>query len=204
MGQRSQIYIRYNGDIKVANYYNWCYGERLVSRARSIVERLDYKHIRYDFGDEKIKRYCDVNFDMRDISISHDILQDYKDGKDDFQGNFNQVVFAYANNDGQLFIDVTQEKDEQPKIKYCFVEYYTSDKILDGTGYLNWDTRGNYKIKHWERYLSCHKDLKREIIKYTRKNLAYLQEHATLMTYDELQDFVNSDYDENGKQIKPF
>ena len=34
MGQRSQIYLRHNGDLVFANYYQWNYGERMVSRAR--------------------------------------------------------------------------------------------------------------------------------------------------------------------------
>ena len=53
MGQRSQIYIRYNGKLIVANYYQWNYGERMISRCRSILERLDgmlgYKFL---FSDE--------------------------------------------------------------------------------------------------------------------------------------------------------
>ena len=40
MGQRSQIYVRYNGDIIVANYYQWNYAERMISRTRSILEYI--------------------------------------------------------------------------------------------------------------------------------------------------------------------
>ena len=47
MGQRSQIYIRYNGDIKVANYYQWNYGERMISRARAIIEILNDEYLEY-------------------------------------------------------------------------------------------------------------------------------------------------------------
>lgn len=44
MGQRSQIYIRFNdnrmesGKGLIALYYQWNYGERMVSRARQIIE----------------------------------------------------------------------------------------------------------------------------------------------------------------------
>lgn len=44
MGQRSQIYIHFNvGDNEgmVARYFQWNYGERMISRARSIMEFLD-------------------------------------------------------------------------------------------------------------------------------------------------------------------
>ena len=44
MGQRSQIYIRYKtetGYHLIANYYQWNYGERMISRARYGIEYLD-------------------------------------------------------------------------------------------------------------------------------------------------------------------
>ena len=41
MSEAAQIYVRYNGLYGkglIANYYGWCYGERLVSRARYGIE----------------------------------------------------------------------------------------------------------------------------------------------------------------------
>ena len=44
MGQRSQIFVRYqetDGTRKlVARYYGWNYGERMISRARHTIEWL--------------------------------------------------------------------------------------------------------------------------------------------------------------------
>ena len=204
MGQRSQIYIRYNGDLKVANYYQWCYGERLVSRARSIIEKSIDKYIEYEFYDGKMKRYCDVNFDMRDIVISRDIFNWYKEALEINKDTSSSLLFEEDNNDGKLFIDITQKCGKNPKIKYCFVDNYPSDRPLDAEAYMNWNMRYNYRIKHWEKYLVCGKEAKKDIVRYTRNNIKYIRENATLMTYEELQDFINAEYDENGKQIKPF
>ena len=83
MGQRSQIYIRYNVNDKsgqnykglIARYFGWNYGERMISRARYIIEEIQNEFMRYKwfFGDkeklEKLKRFCETNFDMKDIVL---------------------------------------------------------------------------------------------------------------------------------------
>ena len=98
MGQRSQIYIRYNvnyvsGSVTnnsithnykglIARYFGWNYGERMISRARYIIERIqdEFMEWKWFFGDaeklEKLKRTCDVNFDMKDIVFSSDIIKE--------------------------------------------------------------------------------------------------------------------------------
>ena len=40
MGQRSQIYVRYNKKLVIANYYQWNYGEQMISRARYGIEYI--------------------------------------------------------------------------------------------------------------------------------------------------------------------
>ena len=50
MGQRSQIYVRYQKDdanYLVARYYQWNYGERMISRCRHTLEWIR-EHIRFD------------------------------------------------------------------------------------------------------------------------------------------------------------
>lgn len=58
MGQRSQIYLRYNGKLVFASYFQWNYGERMISRAR--------------WGIEHVKWYSDEKYDFafRDISYA--------------------------------------------------------------------------------------------------------------------------------------
>lgn len=57
MGQRSQIYIRYNIEYQgkqykglIARYYPWNYGERMISRARSIIEYIKDKYLEYPYN----------------------------------------------------------------------------------------------------------------------------------------------------------
>ena len=83
MGQRSQIFVRYqetDGPRKlVARYYGWNYGERMISRARHTMEWLKENYELISFYAEKIPRILDTNFDMRDCVISSDILKEYQE-----------------------------------------------------------------------------------------------------------------------------
>ena len=105
MGQRSQIYVKLNGELIVANYYQWNYGERMISRARSILEyctrNADYTYTLK----QKLRFFCDINFDLRDIATSHNIFSEYLE----YGENSDKRAFFYNqdNNDGQLFIDIS-------------------------------------------------------------------------------------------------
>ena len=78
MGQRSQIYARFNEDNKkglIANYYQWNYGERMISRAKWGIEHIK-NTLKYDWyyrqesNVTRLSRIFDTNFDMKDIQIS--------------------------------------------------------------------------------------------------------------------------------------
>lgn len=188
MGQRSQIYIRYNiGETKglIARYYQWNYEERMISRARGIIEALKSNY--WNFGEENIEklcRICDVNFDMRDIMLSVDIIDEVTDFYDgDYKNIFNQ-----DNNDGQLLIDVTESG-----VKYCFIPRYDNIEALDGRHYLIWDTRHSYPHYRWTEE-DPPKKMDEATIRYTLNNVAYIDRNATLMTKEEAEEFVNADY----------
>lgn len=84
MGQRSQIYIRIKdknkNKILLAKYYQWNYGERMISRARYGIEYIKRNLDNYFHNDviEKINRTFDVNYDMKDIQLSYNIIEDLK------------------------------------------------------------------------------------------------------------------------------
>lgn len=72
MEQRSQIYVRYNKKLVVTNYYQWNYGERMISRTRYGIEYikdclLEYKD--WIFNDksyiQKLSRTFDVDFEKQ-------------------------------------------------------------------------------------------------------------------------------------------
>lgn len=79
MGQRSQIYIRYPAGEKkglIARYFSWNYGERMISRASGII-KMAKRRISFDNEDiKKLTAVCDVNFDMKDISLSSDLVEE--------------------------------------------------------------------------------------------------------------------------------
>lgn len=209
MGQRSQIYVRYNGKIIIANYYQWNYGERMVSRARAGIEymkdMLDAGYVWY-FKDPcsvtKISRILDVNFDMRDVQISSNILKEYIDYETD--GDINDFVFNQDNNDGQLLIDII-DKDDVKSIKYAFVELMIPDDasgIMSAEEYLVWNydyesTGKDWASLYFQRY-NTEKDASLDdfitMFKYTSENISFLQQ-IPVMSYDEVVDFFeNSAY----------
>ena len=188
MGQRSQIYIRYNISGKkglIARHYHWNYEERMISRARGIIEAIQSDY--WNFGEEniiKLCRICDVNFDMRDIMLSVDIIDEVAEFYD---GNYKNI-FNQDNNDGQLLIDVTESG-----VKYCFIPRYDNIEALDGRHYLIWDTRHSYPHYRWTEE-DTPKKMDEDTILYTLNNIAYIDSNATLMTKEEAEEFVNADY----------
>lgn len=192
MGQRSQIYIRYNVEGHkglIARYFQWNYGERMVSRARGIIKTIKDEFLQYKFmwGEPqwivKLERICDVNFDMKDIVLSNDIIKEIEEQWDcDLE-----YLFAQDNNDGQLLIDVTDDE-----IKYCFIPYYSDIIPMDGDAYMQWNMGYGKTVDRWDiptKYMT------KEIIAYTKDNIQAISKMAQLMTVEETEEFVTADYD---------
>lgn len=202
MGQRSQIYFRCNNEQGkyrlVARYYQWNYGTRMVSRARGILEWLEsMKEYPYYFiginrseNITKLERIMDINFDYKDVVLGIDILERYKKQYCDSYGIFNQ-----ANNDGKLLIDMVvdwtrkNKKGDNPVVfKYAFLDY-DSKLIGDGEQYMQWNENYGDELPRWRDspYLANE-------IKYTERNIRYIDKHAVLMTQKEVTEYINHDY----------
>ncbi len=185
MGQRSQIYIRikdtYNEHPKLfAKYYQWNYGERMISRARHGIEYIidNQKYVSQGSVQERINRIFDVNFDMKDIAITSDLIKEWVE---DFADSYspNDYIFRYAdNNDGKLFIDI----DENNGIKYCFTDY--DFNILSPSKYMDWN------FEDWKES----KYLEQEVIDTCKENIKFINQNAKLMTKEELIEFIEYDY----------
>lgn len=186
MGQRSQIFVRYeeNGQKKmIARYYQWNYGERMISRARYGIEWLKdmYKYT-FEFS-RKLYRILDTNFDMIDCVISSDIIKEFIDndwGNDGYTLN-SFLFYQQDNNDGKLFIDVLLNGT----IKYAFLDY-DNKKIMSGTEYMKWD-RG----KGWKNPTEY---FDQEDIDICIKNIKEINKMAKKMTADEVKEFMEMDY----------
>lgn len=187
MGQRSQIYVRYGKKLVIANYYQWNYGERMISRARYGIEYIKENYLKYKdwiFNNtdymKKLSRIFDVNFDMKDIVISHDIVKEWKEQFP--EDDFNDFVFRFqGNNDGKLFVDIS----EDGVIKYAFIDWEcNTNNIMDAKQYMDWDSKG------WKQ--SQYIDDEQKIL--CEENLKEINKMAPLMTKEEVEDFINYKY----------
>lgn len=223
MGQRSQIYVRvtkaidkYNESyetVLVARYFAWNFGERMVSRARYIVEWLK-EHLEYDgkhlertgknlahLDGSKLRRLVKVietNFDAKDVAETSDIVEEYRvwggynePNAPDFTTGFISYVFTeHDNNDGKLFIDVLTSGE----IKYAFTDGdANTDNIIDGNAYMKWNGYGDFRNKLPTEYFTA------EDIKTCDENISAIEKTATLMTKEELEEFIHHDY-----EIRPY
>lgn len=186
MGQRSQIYVRFDGQLIVANYYQWNYSERMISRARYgidfIASSSDYKwFFLRDTNIEHLRRIFDVNFDMKDYQISQKLIDEWKE---QFSSDpFNDVVFNWqGNNNGQLFINISKEG----KISYAFrkIEDKFGQEPMSASEYMMWDR------PNWQESETLTKAEKQTC----SRNIKYIEKTARLMTPDELNEFLTHDY----------
>lgn len=192
MGERSQIYVRYNKKLIIANYYQCNWGAAMISRTRHSIEHMKWLLEKGIFslhseGIKKLRRYLDVNFDTRDITLSCDIVKEYKEHIAYFNKEWNDEDFSdycfnqQDCNNGKLFIDISRDyKTNTYSLKYAFLDNdCNTDKIMDAEQYMRWD------YANWEdsKYLE---DDYREIC---RNNLAFLKEFEVL-TKDELIEFM--------------
>lgn len=191
MGQRSQIYARItdkNGKkYLIAKYYQWNYGERIISRARYSIEYIknSMNYISLDSVMEQFSNIINVNFDMKDYLLGIDIIKEWLIYGKKWENKFKEYVFENQdNNDGKLFIDIN-EKDKT--IKYCLTDYNL--KIFNSPKqYMDWD------CESWNNSTSEYYD--KEIEDICIKNFKVIEENAELMTKKELEEFINDDYTE--------
>lgn len=199
MGQRSQIYVRYtdenNNHYLTARYYQWNYGERMISRAKYTIEwiqkMLKYPH-QFTIEKTKLARIMDVNFDMKDIVISQDIIKEfyeYTQSDPEEKITFNDYIFYYqGNNDGKLFIDIKENE-----IKYCFLNQGCDiKKIMSSSKYMNWNEPG-WRVSQY---------IDDEQKEFCKNNIKEIPKIAKLMTQKEIKDFLNCKYEEEKGRIQ--
>ena len=186
---RSQIYVGYSVEKKrlIARYFGWNYGERMISRARWGIEYIanhmsEEGYLYYNYF-EMIPKVLEVNFDMHDILKTTNILEEYKEfGRG---CSFNDYVFNYHSNNGKLLIDIC----EGGVIKYAFLDNEVNlDNIMDGEAYMCWDKDD----KDWRNNNYYFPE---EYIKATEENIKAISQKAILMTKEEVEEFINRDYD---------
>lgn len=183
MGQRSQIYIAFDSgyrDIRghitesegmflIARYFQWNYGSRMVSRAVGLVDWIKEYNYALRSKREILIKVAEVNFDMRSIVNSSDILQMLAGSLDIQHDTFQRI----DNNDGKLFIEI----QDDGSIKYAFTDSW-ANRPLTAEQYMEW---GGYDTEE-----SCGSNYP--------ANVRFLSENATLMTQEELGEFMSRSY----------
>ena len=177
MGMRSQIYISfrdYKGDNRlVARYYGWNYGSRMVSRARGIIDWILRKGLDHPFNkdwEDHLIRISDTNFDIKDIVMSSDILDEAREfGSYGFSSPEEFIFEGEPNNDGKLFIMI-----QGNTIKYAFTDSEIT-KPLSAEKYMEW---GDYQTEEESNSSNC----------------KFIKDNAELMTNEELRMFMSAHY----------
>lgn len=227
MGERSNIFVRIRAKKRSSDkkyqmatffglYYQWCYGERMISRLRSAIDFVD-SHISGWHGEyvvskgqiDKFKRYLAINFDMKDIIDTVDLIPDAVNDVMRGYANEKADIFDQAENHGFIYLDITLDDPEKKfgennaKIKYAFVdnEYKDDDgkvpTIRSVENFADHDM-GNDERKwfepdpYWdERGMTAYKErFLNEIVPTAKKNIEEINKSATLMTEDDRKDFV--------------
>lgn len=189
MGQRSQIYVIYkdnqNRDCISATYFQWNYGERMVSRARYLMGWLKDQNSFYvtdshnlfslSYVAYKIRYIASVNFDYKDVVIGQDLIEEWKAYKQGVpNANLNDYIFYADNNDGCLFIDARNPK----YLRYAFTTYDYKDGVMGPEAYLKWDQTPK-KIRD---------------TKFTKRNINWITHNAKLMKKAELEAILKTTY----------
>ena len=187
MGQRSQIYVIYkdnqNRDCVSATYFQWNYGERMISRARYLMGWIkaqnnlcsnlysDY----LPFVIYKIRYVASVNFDYKDVTIGADLIEEWKEIRTQYPNtNLNDYIFNADNNDGCLFIDARIPQH----LRYAFTTYNYKDGVMGPEAYLKWDGTPQ-KIRD---------------TKFTKRNINWITHNAKLMKKKELEAILKTTY----------
>ena len=228
MGERSDFYVRIRAKEKTSDkfykhqaffglYYQWCYGERMISRLRSAIDFVDSeisgRHGGYAINEDNIKRFkkcLAINFDMKDFLDTTDLIPETVD--DIIQGfdTAKSDIFDQAENHGFIYLDITLDDpdqkfgDNKAKIKYAFVdsEYHSKKHPLPPVRSvenfadhdIGDDERKWYEPDpYWEdkSWGAAHKERFLNVIVPTaKKNMEEINKSASVMTEDDRKDFV--------------
>ena len=181
MGERSQIYVKVNNTLQVANYYQWNYGNRMVSRVRHGIEwaiayiEHPFTLVREGYNFEAFRRIWDVNFDYQDITLSRDLIAE---SDEKIKENFREFVTGLDNNDGILLVSIDTVRK---RIKYCLIDS-SGEKPMNVKEYMDWNLKGWNKKDY--QYLSD------EEKKVCRANIRALGTMAEVMTKNDLDRFL--------------
>ena len=231
MGERSDIFVRirvkenkkakaYKYQAFFGLYYQWCYGERMISRLRSAITYAE-SHIVGHHGCcacsnetvELFKGYLAINFDMQDILKPVDLIPEAVDDVMQGYDTAKADIFNQAENHGYIYLDITvddpddtSEDNKGSTIKYAFVQGEWHNKknplppVMSVEQFADWDIADNERKWYepdpdWDKEDNAwgHNHKKRfleEIVPTAKKNIEEINKSASVMTEDERKEFV--------------
>ena len=195
MGERTQIFVRYEDfsghKMLAARYFQYNSDASMVSRAKGIldwIKRFDPK-----LRPKTLIRIIDTDFDTMDCQISADLIKEYDEDMDNVH-SLNYTIFkAMDNQDGKLFVDVLPDKT----VKYAFTDS-EGMQIFTATQYMEWDCGKNWQ-NEWQEQLY----LKNKVDTLLSNIDTIDNGNAVLMTEEELQEFIECNYEHLLKNV-PF
>lgn len=231
MGERSDIFVRirvkekktatnYKHQAFFGLYYQWCYGERMISRLRSAINFAESHivgwHGGYSCAEDRLelfKWYLGVNFDMQDIMKPLDLIPDAVDDVMQGYDTAKADIFNQAENHGYIYLDITvddpddrSEDNKGSTIKYAFVQGEWHNKknplppVMSVEQFADWDIADNERKwyepnPNWDKednsWGHCHKKrFLEEIVPTAKKNIEEINKSASVMTEDERKEFV--------------
>jgi hypothetical protein len=231
MGERSDIFVRirvkenkkattYKHQAFFGLYYQWCYGERMISRLRSAINYAESHvcgwHGGYACSEETVelfKRYLAINFDMQDILKPVDLVPDAVDDVMQGYDTAKADIFNQAENHGYIYLDITvddpddrSDDNKGATIKYAFVQGEWHNKknplppVMSVEQFADWDIADNERKWYepdpdWDREDNSwghnhKKHFLEEIVPTAKKNIEEINKSASVMTEDERKEFV--------------
>ena len=206
MGQRSQIYIRYNnGKNMVARHLQWNWGFYMINRANQLLDYLD-KHCKskynnfttenFDFSNRErddlfiLQSLIEMNLTVGSIVRTHDLFKekyDYFYPENEKPDKMKLNPYKEDNNNGMLYIDIQGTNNEDCKIKYAF----------------NWgyeDSDDTKRLITAKEYYSLFKEydyehnLDEEDKKLIEDQIKFIDSHE-LMTEEEFNEMFDTEYE---------
>ena len=216
MGQRSQVYIRYNkGRNLIAKHLQWNYGYYMINRTYQILDFLkknalgefsEFKSKNYDEKDKTLKSYLgkgintdkqiltaliEMNLSIGSIVGSYDLIKEelkYSSNKE----TFKMIPKNQDNNNGILVIDLQEDNDNNIKIKYGLALGYEEggnlDTMVSASEYLKASNQMEY-IKEEEDY--------EEFKTMIDKQVDFIDNNFELLTNEEYKEIFEKEYEYN-------
>lgn len=217
MGQRSQIYIRYNKKRSlVARHLQWNYGYYMINRTYQLLDFLkknteeneysEFKSRNYDdktksllsyFGKttdkDILKSLIEMNLTIGSIVRSIDLVKEEKEfGEYKESATFKMIPQGQDNNNGILVIDLQEDEKNNVKVKYGLALGYEEngnlDKMVGASEYLKASGSMEYLKENEKEYYDI-------ISKDMEKQIKYIEENFELLTDEEFKEIFDTEYE---------